>query len=704
MTYQYLTTSGSRDIEAYTVSDSPGYRTGKLYKSHKWKAGWYADNWLCLDTETSTDCPERGWLYQWAIAYNLEDYVTIGRTAPELVAFLKHISDHAASKVVVYVHNLSYDLSYLERLLDKTFDDLDIFYVQSHHSLTARCGNLEFRCSYKLANNSLDGWSKALGTECRKAVGEIDYKTIRFPDQELTAEDWHYQISDIMVQRECIRLTMKGFDITTIPLTSTGLVRYDCRKAARSVHWFQKFQNYRMSADEYDMLTRCFSGGYTHGNRYHADETIEELVHCYDFTSSYPARIAYNDFPCKHFERWGELWRDQTVDEQLAEIRQLQDEGFALMMTLYLLEPRLRPEISMPYISASKCYELAAEPGHRAPLLDNGRVLRAERLAIPITDIDLDIILQQYTYQDLAIGDVWRARKSKLPDWFTGKNREYFRRKCQLPPDSLDYMKSKNKLNGIYGMTASRIVRNNVHMDVTTGEEWHDNNDPQETLTKYFNSRNNFMIFSWGVWVTAYARAALFALMNKIAEADPRGWDCILYCDTDSVFTTSTDSDLIERYNEEYRKLGKEYGATFTNIKGKEKTLGVADLDKVCKRFRYLHSKCYAYETPEGKLKVTIAGVSKRWRSDPGKTNADELGDIDNLREGFIFKECGGTGTKYNYHDGLVDISGHSVYIGNSAVIVDTEYRVSDLPEVGPDGLPLIYWEEERASDPMEII
>jgi len=619
----------------------------------------------------------------------MEDYVTIGRTVDDLVECLHQISNISASRVVCFVHNLSYDLPYMERTLQKHFDDLEIFYTQNHHSLTARCGNIELRCSYRLANNSLAGWCKSLGTECIKASGAIDYKELRYPWSELTDNDWYYQVSDVMSMRECISISMQGFNITSIPLTSTGFVRYDCRKAAKEAHWFKQFMQHEMTPEVNEHLMRVFAGGYTHGNRYRSEETIRGDIFCYDFTSSYPARILYNDFPTKAFRLYGDMDTGQPIEAQLAELEELRKDH-AVFFNLYMKNPEVLYYISMPYISASKCFELTEG------IEDNGRALKSDYLAIKVTDVDFDIIMKQYTYDDIYISDIYYAPKGKLPEWLRDQNREYFRRKCQLDPDTLDYVKSKNKLNGIYGMCATKVLHTELHHDIETGKLWEDEPIAEEKLAKYFHSRNNFNVYAWGVWVTAWARKALFDLMEAIASR--YGWEHILYTDTDSVYMDIDASDVIEAYNEQYHRLAKENNASFVNIKGETKELGLADLDKTATAFRYMHSKCYAYEDAKG-LHATIAGVAKSWRDDPTKSNADELGSIDNLKEGFTFTHCGGTRTAYNYNDEYITIGQHELYIGNSAVICDTEYKVSNLPEIGPDGLPLIYWERDRVGN-----
>ena len=59
-----------------------------------------------------------------------------------------------------------------------------------------------------------------------------------------------------------------------------------------------------------------------------------------------------------------------------------------------------------------------------------------------------------------------------------------------------------------------------------------------------------------------------------------------------------------------------------------------------------MHAKCYAYVSG-GKLKCTIAGVSAYEDSTRQYSREDELGEIDNLKDGFVFTRCGGVTVKY---------------------------------------------------------
>ena len=117
--------------------------------------------------------------------------------------------------------------------------------------------------------------------------------------------------------------------------------------------------------------------------------------------------------------------------------------------------------------------------------------------------------------------------------------------------------------------------------------------------------------------------------------------------------------------------------------------LGMPTDEPPIRAFRGLHAKCYAVEeynkkTDQYELKVTIAGIPKKatkWID--GKpvtmTNAEELGDIENLTDGFKFSHCGGTRCIYvEQPPEIVNIRGHETEIASAAIIENIDKEISD--------------------------
>ena len=238
-------------------------------------------------------------------------------------------------------------------------------------------------------------------------------------------------------------------------------------------------------------------------------------------------------------------------------------------------------------------------------------------------------------------------------------------------------MKSKELLNSIYGMMCTKIIRPQIDVD-RTGRPVivrMEDNDAENIIKEYYKSKNNFTMYQIGVWVTSYARKWLYDYFNIIGEEN------ILYCDTDSAFFISNDEILkrIEEKNKYWYNKALEEKAYIT-YKGKVVTFGAFEDEKDnIVEFKTLHAKCYVVKNKFNVLNVTIAGVCKKGRN--GATIEKELGCIDNLNDGFIFIECGGTTSSYNHIEEIV-IYEHTdgpIEVGNSCIISESEKQISSL-------------------------
>ena len=250
-----------------------------------WKKGTpdYLNAICCLDTETSklihTD-PESGielvdgvWIYQWCL--NIDGTLIAGRTAEDLIELMRLIYVNyglsRTRRLVIWIHNAAYDLSYLLNGLYAEFDGkIKIFATGQRRPI--RCslgegGGLEIRCSWKLVNKSLAAWCNDVNPMHPKRTGEINYNVMRLPTDELTAEDWDYMICDVISQRECLEYELSNERLRTVPMTSTGFVRRAMRKAARkNPGYISKFREQLPTAKQYMLMRKAFTGGYTHAN------------------------------------------------------------------------------------------------------------------------------------------------------------------------------------------------------------------------------------------------------------------------------------------------------------------------------------------------------------------------------------------------------------------------------------------------------
>ena len=306
-------------------------------------------------------------------------------------------------------------------------------------------------------------------------------------------------------------------------------------------------------------------------------------------------------------------------------------------------------------------------------------------MSIAVTELDYKWIAKHYTAEDMKVSKMMIFKRGKIPDWLKDEVYTYFKNKCTLKElNELLYNKSKAFLNVIYGMTATAILRPEYELndDCEFKLKEYDNKEKSDEgrLNKYYHSYNSFMPYQYACYTTAWARDALFTMIETV------GYENFLYCDTDSVFYIETPENKIamEEYAEHCRQRAIAAGAYVDN-----KFLGEPTDEPPLRAFRALHAKCYAMEeynkkTGDYDLKVVIAGIPKKsvkWvDGEPvEKSNSEELGSIDNLKDGFKFSHCGGTRCVYNEAPIRTEvINGHKISLASSAVIDNIEKEISD--------------------------
>ena len=678
-------------IDCYSVeefNDFPlsGIKTVKKYLGFGGKSISYCEKWACFDIETSHNHNEDnliGWCYQWAFYFNGSAFV--GRKPSEFMKLLKLIHSDK-DMLVIFVHNLAYEFSYLYQFLHMLDDDIEMLAISTHKPITIKLKTLkiEFRCSYRLSNMSLNGWCEKYKTLHTKAVGAIDYDVIRYQDTPLDLNtDWYYMLSDVVCMDDALHYELKGFTIANAPITSTGFVRDDMRKAYKlDPNNRKEFRKTMLNFEQYRLLKAVFAGGLTHGNRWKANLTIKGNIKHFDFRSFYPSVIATQLFPMGPFTTYYDYEADKTTLD-ITEIETL-SKDYCLLICLEMEDVSIIKGVTLPYLQIDKIRKQnIGNFDYKILKADNGRALQVKgRFNFIATELDYEIIKKQYHCEALFINKILISQKGKLPKWFLDNNDKYFHAKLNLKGVDNDlYMKSKNKLNAQYGMSASDPIHNIIEVSYESGE-WSEENQHKDEdtckglLKKYYASHNSFMRYQWGVWVTAYCRNMLVKMVELV------GYENFLYCDTDSIFYVDDgkNTEKLYEWNKENYNTRIERGEYIINEKTGEpyEYLAFEDEDDGITEFKFLHAKCYGFIGKEG-LQVTIAGVPKKGK---GITREEELQSLDNLQNGFIFKKCGGTRISYNYHAvENIKINGHKLEVGSSGVILDKEYEVGYIDE-----------------------
>ena len=554
-------------------------------------------------------------MYVWQFGIN--GFVIVGRTWDEFTTMIqtvcKTLGLSEKKRLVCYIHNLSYEFQFIRKL----FEWERVFSIDLRKPIYAITkGGLEFRCSYLLSGYSLAKLADQLNTyRCAKMVGDLDYRLIRHTGTPLTAQELTYCTHDVICVMNYIQERIEEYgNILRLPITKTGFVRKYCRSVClraknadgKSVPNYRYADNihemYITGIEEFNMLQRAFSGGFTHANANYTDETLTD-VDSYDFTSSYPYVMVAEQFPMSRGVR--------------IQVKNMKHFEFLINKYCCIFDVEFTDIFASKTqdnpISVSKCWvkENISE--------NNGRLVTGRKISMTITNVDYNVIKNFYTWSQMRIGLMYCYRKEYLPTEFVKAILHLYEKKTTLKGvtgKEVEYLNSKEMLNSCYGMCVTNPLRD----EFTYNGEWDINKitpqEQQETLNKYNDSRNRFLFYPWGVFVTAYARRNLFTAIAELGED-------YVYSDTDSVKVLNGDvhKDYFKQYNNivdnKLRKACKHHKLPITlcmpdTIKGVTKILGVWDYEGRYKRFKTLGAKRYMAETSDGKVSLTVSGVNKK--------------------------------------------------------------------------------------------
>ena len=374
--------------------------------------------------------------------------------------------------------------------------------------------------------------------------------------------------------------------------------------------------------------------GYTHANWIYAGEILKN-IDSYDFTSSYPYVLVTHKYPSYEFKKC-----------------KIKNRNDMLKNYAYIIKVRffnIKSKFYNNFISQSKCYSI------KGGKYDNGRLIGADEISICLTDVDFYLICDTYSFTSYEIEESYYSKYNYLPIQFIEFILNKYVNKTKfknVEGKEIEYIKEKNKFNSLYGMSVTNMIRDEVIYNNDKG--WEEiplsNEEIIERLEK--EKEKAFLSFSYGVWVTAYARNNLIRNVIKLDEY-------VVYCDTDSMkLLPGYDKQVIIDYNnfvkEKIKKVSKLLNIPLdkfapTDVYRKEHMLGLFECDEHYKEFITQGAKKYAYikeiskekvkkdmnivKTYKNKcdiLEITVAGVPK--------LGANALKSLSDFKDNFVFE------------------------------------------------------------------
>lgn len=543
-------------------------------------------------------------VYIWQIC--IDDVIYYGRELNDLKIFLDEVQKRFIRKndkdfIYCHVHNLAYEFQFLRNLYN---DEIyDVFARTMRKPMKCKVGLIEFRCTYFMTNMSLALWGKQLGLP-KLSGQDFNYKALRSPLTKLSKSQLDYCERDIKVMIIGLRKLLEEYKtLKNIPMTNTGQVRRVVKNIYKKDIRYKKYITSCLpkTADEYKIYKAIFAGGDTHANITNVNKVLKNIA-SFDETSAYPYMMFAKKFPSSRFF---------NIDTN----SKLDFDKYAYIFFLKLENVRLKKGNTLSFLSTSRTVSIVEGT------YDNGRIVTAKTVYLYCTEQDYKILHRVYDFKEKII-TLSRSRKIHLDRRYVIYMLDLLAKKTTLRgiDEFYDlYLKSKNRLNSLFGMLVCDIIQ----AIITFNGDWHGEGqltqDIQTQLDKIHKKFwNNYFSYTVGCWITAYGRSELW---NAILSLDNPSRD-VVYFDTDSVKFKDSKANraVFDRLNAERMQESidacKYYGLDLEafqpkNPKGEKSILGQWDFEGVYKTFKTLGAKKYMVEKQDGTLEITVAGVPK---------------------------------------------------------------------------------------------
>lgn len=568
----------------------------------------YINCYSGFDIETST-VNDFSFMYKWQLSIKVDDYlnkktqyVISGRKWGEFINILNRLQDYfelsKSNRMIIWVANLSYEFQFMRKWLNIT----DGFFREKRkpfYIIHNDC--IEFREALNFVGNSLKKLAENV-CNTQKCVGDLDYNIIRDYDTVLSEKEEEYCDNDVIILSEFSEWYFKKYiyERHFAPVSIQSDIRRQLKDKASVDYNIKELRKNIMSAMPSEklyniMMSSVFRGGYVHANYKYVGKTLDKSykMGSWDYTSSYPGEMEHKYMPYKFIRIENDMFNDDLLKKKCC----------IIIVTFKNIVNKTNHSIE----SKSKCIEL------ECPLIDNGRVLKAKKMTVALTELDYMIYKKFYKWSEKEIKCLYVADKIKLPNYLLSTLETPYTNKSILKSQHKNYAYEKSVVNSNYGVLVTKRQVDEIKYNNNTSEY-----DIEEGQDYYSYCRNSVTLPQWGIWITSHARfkicSMIFAIENSITKNEKSNTRSeVIYCDTDSLKVTHYKE--VEHLINEYNKMTMEINKAM--CKKRElpfeyfNDLNCLDFEGEIKTFKTLGAKRYIYVDKNNKIHQTIAGLPK---------------------------------------------------------------------------------------------
>lgn len=638
----------------YKNADFSRFRESLKYRrNHQFSnlvAGFDIETSAVFKQDENGKKTEYAFMYEWT--FGVEDLICYGRTWDELRECLLNVrADLCLAhdfKLIVFDQRLKYEFQFFKYELWINDEDEEEFLARDARTIIKCLVNdvFQFRASDEFTEESLDFMGKTLGIP---KIEGYDYSLIRHAETPLTDFEISYCERDVRILLEYFKRERDYYgQVKKIPLTFSRTIKEQIFRnfnelAHKPTLYANQFKDKPEDLKMLGKIQKCFFGAHNFSSFHNRDEVLQD-VWTADRSSDYGAQMVLNKYPVRKL-------KPAAIPEDWHELLSSKYEKTAFMITFSVQKvENIYPFFC--FLPENKEWDF--DP-RQIELDHEGKIRKAERIIMTLTDIDFRLFNQFYSFDEssLKVYELYTSHYSYLPVYITKtiidlyiqkkKAKEEYKaikkERLPLPSEESAYNRAKTRISRVYGVFVQKPLRFKYNYSRERGTIEPEKDAEGKPIEKFIKKDYEPVLYHWGCWVTAYARRAellTLAAMDLYIDpetGEPKNRYETIGGDTDSVhFKSASSLAIISYYNNKIKEKLKKFcalhqiqGYKFEELEG----FGEYEVEHR-KLFKSIGVKKYAYIDDDDNFTAKIAGLSRENEYfSQYKSNEEKLAALD---------------------------------------------------------------------------